>query len=108
MLGQQRQHGSRQASIVALALAIPLVTEAQSPVAPTGAPSGSPHPAPTATPAPVAVVCHPAKKPFDTPDLQLTGPWYADDGGIYYIRQLGNDIWWNGMSGREDIPSSWA
>jgi len=26
----------------------------------------------------------------------LTGVWNCDDGGIYYIRQLGNNIWWYG------------
>jgi hypothetical protein len=28
--------------------------------------------------------------------LDLTGVWNCDDGGKYYIRQLGNDIWWYG------------
>src|SRR5215475_7499003 len=28
----------------------------------------------------------------------LTGTWFADDGGAYYIRQVGNSLWWNGMS----------
>lgn len=28
----------------------------------------------------------------------LTGTWFADDGGAYYIRQVGNALWWNGMS----------
>src|SRR5262245_50394127 len=28
----------------------------------------------------------------------LTGTWFADDGGAYYIRQVGNTLWWNGMS----------
>jgi hypothetical protein len=30
--------------------------------------------------------------------LDLTGTWTADDGSIYYVRQLGNTIWWAGMS----------
>ncbi len=42
---------------------------------------------------PVRVVPPPAKPPFD-----LTGTWSADDGGIYYVRQLGNTIWWAGLS----------
>jgi len=29
----------------------------------------------------------------------LTGAWKADDGGIYYIRQIGNTVWWAGLSG---------
>jgi hypothetical protein len=28
----------------------------------------------------------------------LTGVWSCDDGGKYYIRQLGNKIWWYGES----------
>jgi S-formylglutathione hydrolase FrmB len=53
----------------------------------------------------VAEPCEPARIPFDEEDLGLTGTWAADDGGVYYIRQLGDEIWWNGMSGREG-PSS--
>ena len=26
----------------------------------------------------------------------LTGVWGCDDGGHYYIRQIGNTIWWYG------------
>jgi hypothetical protein len=29
----------------------------------------------------------------------LTGAWKSNDGGTYYIRQIGNDVWWLGMSG---------
>jgi len=28
----------------------------------------------------------------------LTGTWFADDRGAYYIRQVGSTLWWNGMS----------
>jgi hypothetical protein len=41
----------------------------------------------------VAVVSPPLPPSFD-----LTGSWTADDGGIYYVRQLGNTIWWAGLS----------
>lgn len=36
----------------------------------------------------------------------LTGKWQGNDGGIYYIRQLGNTIWWYG----ENSPNnpSWS
>jgi hypothetical protein len=30
--------------------------------------------------------------------LPLTGTWIADDFGIYYIRQIGSDVWWVGFS----------
>jgi hypothetical protein len=51
-----------------------------------------------------AVVCQPGPKAFDPNNLDLTGAWAGDDGGIYYLRQLGSVLWWNGMSGRDDSP----
>lgn len=30
------------------------------------------------------------------PPADLTGVWNCDDGGKYYIRQMGNKIWWYG------------
>jgi hypothetical protein len=29
----------------------------------------------------------------------LTGRWDCDDGGTYYIRQIGDEVWWTGKSG---------
>jgi hypothetical protein len=29
----------------------------------------------------------------------LTGNWSSNDGGTYYLRQIGNNIWWYGESG---------
>ncbi|MCK9441920.1 MAG: hypothetical protein M0Q13_10935 [Methanothrix sp.] len=35
--------------------------------------------------------------PGSTPALiDLTGVWNCDDGGIYYVRQLGSTVWWYG------------
>jgi len=31
-------------------------------------------------------------------DYNLTGLWHADDGGLYYIRHVGDQIWWAGLS----------
>ena len=31
-------------------------------------------------------------------DTDLTGVWHGNDGGTYYLRQLGNEIWWLGLS----------
>src|SRR4029077_19230635 len=28
----------------------------------------------------------------------LTGIWSADDGGMYYVRQINNQVWWAGLS----------
>ena len=45
-----------------------------------------------------------AEKPFDPEQVDLTGPWTGDDGGIYYLRQLESVLWWSGMSGRDGPP----
>ncbi|WP_417911706.1 hypothetical protein [Candidatus Electronema sp. TJ] len=31
----------------------------------------------------------------------LNAVWKADDGGLYYVRQVGNEVWWVGMSADE-------
>jgi hypothetical protein len=31
--------------------------------------------------------------------IDLTGTWNGDDSGVYYVRQLGDQVWWLGMSG---------
>jgi hypothetical protein len=36
----------------------------------------------------------------------LTGKWTANDGGTYYIRQQGNELWWYGQS--SDGGNSWS
>jgi hypothetical protein len=45
--------------------------------------------------------CVPGQVPFDADHIQLTGRWMADDGGMYYIRQIDDAVWWNGMSDYE-------
>lgn len=37
-----------------------------------------------------------------TAGLNLSGVWRCDDGGLYYIRQIGNKVWWFG----ENHPNS--
>lgn len=39
-------------------------------------------------------------------NADLTGVWSCDDGGIYYIRQLGNIVWWDGE--KDEANSGWA
>ena len=34
-----------------------------------------------------------------TSPIDLTGTWNGDDEGVYYLRQLGSQVWWVGMSG---------
>lgn len=36
----------------------------------------------------------------------MNGVWQANDGGTYYVRQIGNQVWWLGMSG--DNGRSWT
>jgi hypothetical protein len=36
----------------------------------------------------------------------LTGVWNCDDGGMYYIRQLGTTIWWYGE--HDPIAPDWS
>src|ERR1700675_1823270 len=60
----------------------------------------------TARPSPaVAAKCDKAPKAFDANHIDLTGPWAGDDDGIYYLRQIGSVLWWNGMAGRAGSPA---
>lgn len=36
----------------------------------------------------------------------FNGIWKSNDGGTYYVRQIGNDVWWVGMSG--DNGNTWT
>lgn len=38
----------------------------------------------------------------DTQNINLTGTWKANDGGTYYMRNIGNDVWWRGISSNDD------
>jgi len=64
----------------------------------------------SAAPSPVAIeaaggTCVRRPLKFDpAANIDLTGAWAGDDDGIYYVRQLGKVIWWNGMSQRDDPP----
>lgn len=40
--------------------------------------------------------CHDDPPPPPVPAVNLTGKWQANDGGSYYIRQIGSQIWWYG------------
>ena len=75
-----------------------------------GQPTASPSVAAAASPSPAAsskvgAVCTPMPVKFDpTVKVDLTGAWAGNDAGIYYVRQLDNVIWWNGMSDRNTPP----
>jgi hypothetical protein len=68
------------------------------PIAPTPAPS--PSEAATATPAIAQFRCAIRTLTWDgSSAIDLTGTWAGDDGGVYYLRQIGDQVWWLGMSG---------
>jgi hypothetical protein len=54
----------------------------------------------------IGATCTPIAVKFDPKATGLTGTWAGDDGGVYYVRQVGNVIWWNGMSDRSLPPET--
>jgi len=40
----------------------------------------------------------PGEKECECVGLDLTGTWAGNDGGIYYLRQNGHELWWAGLS----------
>jgi hypothetical protein len=70
-------------------------------VSPTSSATATPSPTPTAE---VAAECTRRDLKFDPAKIDLTGPWMGDDDGIYYLRQLGKNLWWSGMSNRQGLP----
>jgi hypothetical protein len=60
--------------------------------------SGAPRPQdlPGPLPTPSAVPPSPAGPREDS---GLTGTWIANDGGMYFLRQIGDTLWWLGLSG---------
>jgi hypothetical protein len=85
--------------------AILAVTACGITLSPSTSPQASGNNEPASQPAEVpAVVCVPAPMPFKSTGFDLTGAWAGDDGGIYYLRQIGSVVWWNGMAGRDRSP----
>ena len=83
--------------------AAPSAAIASPAIASSAAPASSS--AATASPSPViGGVCISTPIKFDPKVIDLTGAWSGDDGGIYYVRQVGDVVWWNGMSSRAAPP----
>jgi hypothetical protein len=81
-------------------------TASQAAASPAVVAATSPAPTPVEVPA-TGGGCAPSPAKFDpAAKIDLTGAWAGDDDGIYYVRQLGNVIWWNGMSQRDEPPGS--
>ena len=78
------------------AAAPPAASEPLSAPAAASAPS-SPSPSPSAA---AAAPCQARVVEFDGAKTDLTGAWLGNDDGIYYLRQVGTELWWSGMSGQ--------
>ena len=85
---------------LALTLALSACASA-SPSASSPIPSTSvPFATPVATPTVAVYACPSRSLSWDGKSaVDLTGAWSGDDAGVYYIRQIGDVIWWAGISG---------
>ena len=65
--------------------------------------AASPQAAAAASPQAAAVALYRCESRLQAWDgssaIDLTGTWAGDDSGVYYLRQLGDQVWWLGMSG---------
>ena len=92
----------RRALFLVASVAVALAACSASPTPPaTATPPAKSTANPTAQAAAVAVfTCSPRTLAWDgTSPIDLTGTWAGDDAGVYYLRQLGDEVWWLGMSG---------
>jgi hypothetical protein len=52
------------------------------------------------------VACSQTQRPVTSGHvINLTGTWAANDGGTYWIRQIGTCVWWTGFSGQPDTTT---
>jgi hypothetical protein len=64
---------------------------------PAGQVPGSPGPVPTSG-------THPGDPPPNVPEPDYSGIWLADDGGMYFVRQIDTLLWWVGANRGELCP----
>jgi hypothetical protein len=70
-----------------------------SPIAAAATPKAAAAATPTASPL-ALYTCGTRNLPWDgSSAIDLTGTWSGDDEGVYYLRELGDKVWWLGMSG---------
>jgi len=62
---------------------------------------------------PTAVSASPTAKPTSADHSfliaqasSLNGVWNCNDGGVYFVRQVGNEVWWYGQS--SDGGATWS
>ena len=81
---------------------VAIVAVAMAACSPSATTSPNPSAQPTASPTAeaAAFTCGSRTLAWDgTSAIDLTGTWAGDDDGVYYLRQLGDQVWWLGMSG---------
>ena len=85
-------------ALVALTLTLALAGCGDDPASSAPSPSAG---ATTTAPDLSAIACA-----TDDPDDvgELTGAWAGDDDGVYYIRQVGDCVWWFGTDVRTSNP----
>ena len=47
-----------------------------------------------------------AEQPPVSVSVNLSGQWFCNDGGTYFVRQVGNELWWYGKS--RDGGMTWS
>ncbi len=62
--------------------------------------TGNPPTPPVLTPPPAQTSANP-----NCPAIDLTGAWYGNDGGQYYLRQYGSTVWWYGEPVDTNVPA---
>ena len=96
-------------ALVTLAACGSSATSSPAVTAPSSAQVTSPSvpalPAVSATPI-AAAPCTKRDLRFDPANMDLTGPWLANDDGMYYLRQIEDALWWSGMSGQAGPPET--
>ena len=79
---------------------VAIVAVALTACSPSATPSPNPTAQPTAQAAAALFTCASRTLAWDGKSaIDLTGTWAGDDQGVYYLRQLGDQVWWLGMSG---------
>jgi len=98
----------RAGLIMVLAVAFAGCSTSAATSAPTVGPAAGATQAATKTPVATRAAgapCEPKAVAFDAAKVALSGAWAGDHAGIYYLRQLGKIVWWNGMANRASDPA---
>jgi hypothetical protein len=91
--------GRTAAALVVLTMSLALAGCGDNPVIPSSgddlaSAASSPDASAGTTPTDLSAIACATEDPADVGDL--TGAWSGDEGGVYYIRQVGDCVWWFG------------